>query len=163
MGLQVIANLSRDGWLLFATRFVRLFAYGFLSVVLVLYLKAIGLSDDRAGLLLTLTLAGDIVVSLWVTTQADRAGRRRMLAFGAALMLAAAAVFAGTSYFWLLLLAATIGVISPSGNEVGPFLPIEQAALTQLIPANSRTRILAWYNLTGSLATALGSLAGGAG
>src|SRR5207247_746989 len=105
---------------------------------------------------------GDIAVSLWVTTRADRAGRRRMLAFGAVLMLAAAAVFAGTSYFWLLLLAATVGVISPSGNEVGPFLPVEQAALTQLIPSNRRTRILAWYNLTGSLATALGSLAGGA-
>ena len=153
--------LPRDGWLLFGTRFVRLFAYGFLSVVLILYLKAVGLAEDRIGLLLMLTLLGDVVISLWITTQADRVGRRRMLAVGAALMLAAAIVFAGTTQFWLLVLAATIGVISPSGNEVGPFLPIEQAALTQLIPAEKRTRILAWYNLTGSLATALGSLCGG--
>ena len=56
----MIAALPRDGWLLFATRFVRLFAYGFLSVVLVLYLNAVGLSDDRIGLLLMLTLLGDV-------------------------------------------------------------------------------------------------------
>jgi MFS family permease len=154
--------LCRDGRFLFLTRFVRLFAYGFLSVVLVLYLSAVGLSDERIGLLLMLTLLGDVAVSLWVTTQADRVGRRRMLMVGAAMMLLAAVVFASTSSFWLLLLAATVGVISPSGNEVGPFLAIEQAALAQLVPAGRRTGVLAWYNLAGSLATALGALAGGA-
>jgi MFS family permease len=61
-----------------------------------------------------------------------------------------------------LLLAATIGVISPSGNEVGPFLAIEQAALAEEVPAARRTGIFAWYNLVGSFTTALGSLAGGA-
>src|SRR5581483_12153169 len=63
----------------------------------------------------------------------------------------------------LLLLAATVGVISPSGNEVGPFLAIEQAALAQAVPAGERTRVFAWYNLVGSFATALGSLACGTG
>lgn len=129
--------------------------------MLVLYLSAIGLSDGQIGLLLSLTLLGDVAVSLWVTTRADRLGRRLMLVVGAAMMLLAAVVFAAASMFWLLLLAATVGVISPSGNEVGPFLPIEQAALTQLVPANRRTGILAWYNLTGSLATASGALGGG--
>jgi MFS family permease len=154
--------VSRDAWLLFGTRAVRLFAYGLLSIVLVLYLESLGLSGDRIGLLLTLTLVGDIAVSLWLTTGADRLGRRRVLGVGAALMLVAAAAFAGTSNFWLLVLAATVGVISPSGNEVGPFLPVEQAALAQLVPADRRTGVLAWYNLTGSLATALGALCGGA-
>lgn len=153
---------TRDDWLLFGTRFVRMFAYGFLSVALVLYLKAVGLAEERIGLLLTLTLLGDVVISLWITTSADRVGRRRMLAVGAALMFAAAAVFAGSTHFWLLVAAATVGVISPSGNEVGPFLPIEQAALSQLVPAQQRTKILAWYNLTGSVATAVGALGGGA-
>ena len=154
--------LPRDGWLLFLTRFIRLFAYGFVSVVLVLYLSAIGLSDAGIGLLLTLTLLGDVIVSFWVTTNADRVGRRLMLVFGAAMMLLAAAAFASATTFWLLLLAATVGVISPSGNEVGPFLPIEQAALSQLVAGDRRTGVLAWYSLTGSLATALGSLFGGA-
>jgi hypothetical protein len=71
-------------------------------------------------------------------------------------------VFALTSNFWLLLLAATVGVISPSGNEVGPFLSIEQAALAQTVPGERRIQIFAWYNLVGSVATAAGALCGGA-
>src|SRR5690242_21390508 len=107
-------SLNRDGYLLFLTRFVRLFSYGMLSVVLVLYLTGIGLNQQQTGLLLTLTLAGDTVISLVLTTQADRLGRRRMLVAGAILMAAAGAAFAFTRSFSLLILAGTIGVISPS-------------------------------------------------
>jgi MFS family permease len=159
---EVLRTLTRDGWLLFGTRTARLFAYGLLSVVLILYLKAAGLDEDRIGLLLTLTLLGDTAVSLGITTRADRIGRRRMLLAGALLMVLAALVFALTSNFWLLLLAATVGVISPSGNEVGPFLSIEQAALSHTVPAGRRTAVFAWYALVGSLATAAGALCGGA-
>jgi len=140
---------------------LRLFAYGFLSVILALYLSQLGLNEVNIGLLLTFTLLGDTAISLWITTNADRIGRRRMLISGAILMVLAAALFAATRNYFLLLLAATIGVISPSGNEVGPFLSIEQASLTQLVSDHMRTRIFAWYNLTGSFATALGALAGG--
>jgi MFS family permease len=157
------ASGAADVRLLFAARCARLFAYGLVSVVLVLYLGEIGLSESRIGLLLTLTLLGDVAVSLWITTAADRLGRRRMLVAGALLMAFAGALFALTGDFWLLLLAATVGVISPSGNEVGPFLPIEQAALSQAVPGERRTWVFAWYNLAGSLATALGSLCGGVG
>jgi MFS family permease len=150
-----------DGWLLFAARSVRLFAYGLLSVVLVFHLAAVGLGEGEIGALLTLTLLGDTAISLWLTTSADRLGRRRTLIVGGVLMTFAAALFAGTDNFWLLLVAATVGVISPSGNEVGPFLPVEQAALSQMLPSESRTSVFAWYNLVGSLATALGSLVGG--
>ncbi len=150
-----------DVALLFATRSVRLFAYGFLSVVLVLHLAAAGLSEPRIGLLLTLTLLGDTVISLALTTRADRVGRRGMLLAGAVLMIFAGALFASTTSFALLLLAATIGVISPAGNEVGPFLAIEQAALSQAVPSQRRTPVFAWSALAGSFATALGSLAGG--
>ena len=153
--------LSADGRLLFATRFVRLFAYGALSVVLVLYLVGLGLSESDTGLLLTATLLGDTLVSLYLTTQADRIGRRRMLIAGASLMVAAGVAFAFTRQMWLLVVAGTIGVVSPSGQEVGPFLPIEQAALSQVVPDRARTDVFAWYTLAGSLATALGALAAG--
>jgi len=156
-----LQRLTRDGWLLFATRFIRLFAYGSLSVVLVFYLVAIGLSQPETGTLLTLTLAGDIVVSLFLTTRADRIGRRRMLVVGALLMAAAGVVFASTRNLWLLVVAGTIGVISPSGNEVGPFLSIEQAALSHVVTDRTRTEVFAWYTLAGSVATALGALAAG--
>jgi MFS family permease len=154
---QSLRSLSRDGWLLFGTRCVRLFAYGLISIVLVFYLVAQGLSEAEVGTLLTLTLLGDTAIGLWITTRADRVGRRRMLLVGALLMVVAGIVFASTNVFVVLLIAATVGVISPSGNEVGPFLPIEQAALAQSIPAEQRTSVFAWYNLIGSVATACGS------
>ena len=156
-----LRTLTSDAWLLFTTRFVRLFAYGALSVVLVLYLVGLGLTEADTGLLLTSILLGDTLVSLVLTTQADRIGRRRMLIVGAALMSAAGIAFAFTSQYWLLIVAGTIGVISPSGQEVGPFLPIEQAALSQVVPDRARTEVFAWYTMAGALATALGALAAG--
>jgi MFS family permease len=156
-----LRSLTADGRLLFATRIARLFAYGFLSVTLVLYLVEAGLSEPQIGLLLTLTLVGDTVISLWITTSADRIGRRNMLMAGAILMVFAGVLFAVTRNFIFLLVAATIGVISPSGNEVGPFLSIEQSALSQIVSNEQRTQVFAWYNLVGSFTTALGSLSGG--
>src|SRR5258708_11197494 len=153
--------LTRDKTWLFLTRFFRLFAYGSLSVVLVFYLTGLGLTQAQTGLLLTLILAGDVGVSLYLTTRADRLGRRRMLIVGSALMVGAGLTFACTHNLVLLLLAGTIGVISPSGNEVGPFLSIEQAALSQAVSDRSRTTTFAWYSLAGSVAVALGSLFGG--
>jgi len=157
----MIRKLTPDGSLLFITRIARMFGYGFLSVVLVLYLEKVGLKQVQIGLLLTLTLIGDTIISLWITTNADRIGRRRMLILGAILMVFAGILFALTRNFIFLLIAATIGVISPSGYEVGPFLSIEQAALSQIVSNERRTHTFAWYNLVGSFATALGALGGG--
>ena len=126
-----------------------------------LYLAAVGLSDEQIGLLLTLTLVGDTLVSLCAHHPGRSLRRRRTLLIGALLMVAAGLVFALSDVFLVLLLAATIGVISPSGNEVGPFLSIEQAALSQVISDRSRTRVFAWYTLVGAMATAVGSLVGG--
>src|SRR5205814_3511958 len=109
--------------------------------------------ESDTGLLLTSTLLGDTLVSLYLTTQADRIGLRRMLIVGAFLMGAAGIAFALTRRMWLLVVAGTIGVISPSGQEVGPFLAIEQAALSQVVPGQARTNVFAWYTLAGSLAT----------
>lgn len=150
-----------DTILLFSSRITRLFAYGFISVVLVLFLAETGLNAFSIGAVLSATLAGDILVSLWVTMVADRVGRKNMLLFGACLMVLAGMVFLFTSNPLLITLAAIIGIISPSGNEIGPFLSIEQATLAQLVPDNRRTAIFGWYNLAGSFSTAAGALAGG--
>jgi MFS family permease len=150
-----------DITLLFSTRIIRLFCYGFLSVVLALYLSEAGLTEGQIGLLLTLTLVGDALISLWLTTSADRFGRKRTLLLGALLMAGAGVAFILTRNVILLIAAAVIGVISPSGNEIGPFLSVEQAGLTQLISNKRRTQFFAWYNLAGSFATATGALIGG--
>ncbi len=156
-----LRGLDGDGRALFAMRTLRMFGYGFLAVALVLYLDALGLDAWTIGVVLTLTLVGDTILSLWLTTHADRLGRRRVLVAGAVLMVLAGVAFAATDWVPLLILAATIGVISPTGNEVGPFLAVEQAALSQTVPDARRTAIFAWYNLVGYVATASGALVAG--
>jgi MFS family permease len=159
--LASLRGLDRNGRLLFALRTLRMFGYGFLAVVLVLYLAALGLDAFTIGAILTLTLVGDTLISLWLTTNADRIGRRRVLVAGSLLMVIAGMAFALTSWPPLLILAATVGVISPTGNEVGPFLAVEQAALSESIHGARRTATFAWYNLVGYVATATGALLAG--
>ena len=133
----------RDAITLFSTRIIRLFCYGFLSVILALYLIQVGLTEKQIGLLLSLTLAGDAGVSLWLTTSADRFGRKRTLIIGALLMFGAGGIFIISHNIVVLMAAAIIGVISPSGNEVGPFLAIEQAALPETTTNEQRTQVFA--------------------
>ena len=147
--------------LLFSTRIIRLFCYGFLSGVVALYLGDTGLIEVQSGLLFTLTLIGDAVITLWLTTSADKFGRKRTLLFGALLMTGAGIAFVMTQNYILLILAAILGVISPADKDIGPFLSVEQASLTHLISNEKRTQIFAWYNLAGSFASAMGALVGG--
>src|SRR3954447_23280617 len=151
-------TLSRDGWLLFAACGVRNFAYGSLSVVLGVYLSALGLGVEAIGGIFTASLAGGALMTLVLTSVADRLGRRQILILGAALMAAAGTAFALTDQILLLTVAAILGTISPSGKEVGPFLSIEQAILPQTTTDARRTEVFAAYNLVNYLATALGAL-----
>src|SRR5579871_3343270 len=113
--IQALTTLTVDGRLMFATRMVRLFAYGLVAVVLGFYLAQIGLTNAQIGLLLSLTLLGDAAVSLLISNVADRLGRRRMLIAGSVLMIFAGVIFAFTSDIALLTVAAIVGTISPSG------------------------------------------------
>jgi MFS family permease len=156
-----LPRLSPDGWLLFATCAVRMFAYGFLSVVLGLYLASLGMDLAAIGAIFTVALVGGAVMTVFLTQTADRLGRKRVLIVGAGLMATAGAVFAITNQPQLLFVAAIIGTISPSGKEVGPFLSIEQAILPQTTSDEQRTHVFATYNIVGSLSGALGALAAG--
>lgn len=154
-------TFTPDARTLFATRAVRTFAYGLLAVILALFLAARGFSNAEIGLIFTLTLVGDAVLSLVVGAVADRIGRRRILVVSCALVVLAGVVFALTKNPIVLTLAAIVGTISPSGAEVGPFLSIEQAAISQEVAAGDRTHVFGVYQLTGSLSNALGALTGG--
>jgi MFS family permease len=150
--------LSRDGWLLFITCGVRSFAYGFLSVILGLYLDAQGLSASAIGWIFTAALAGGAVMTIVISAVADSFGRRALLILGALLMALAGCIFAVSDNAILLVFAAIFGTISPSGKEVGPFLSLEQAILPQTTQDQHRTAVFSAYNLVGSFAGALGAL-----
>jgi MFS family permease len=157
-GWALFPELSRDGRLLFATSAIRAFAYGFLSVILGLYLASLGYDTTAIGGMVTAVLAGGAILTIVLTQVADRIGRRRVLIVGAALMAFAGAVFALADNLILLTSAAIVGAISPSGKEVGPFSSLEQAILPQTTDDDQRTHVFAAYNLVSSLAGALGAL-----
>lgn len=113
LGLISLWQTPPDAKLLCAQRFVRLFAYGGSTLILASYLSALGISDDRIGLFMTLTLTGDVVISFFLTLFADASGRRAVLALGSALMSVSGAIFALFGNYWVLLAAAVFGVISP--------------------------------------------------
>ncbi len=154
--------MSRDGGLLVAARSLRMLAYGFLSVILALYLSGIGYAAAEIGVLFTVALAGSAAATLGLALRADRWGRRRTLAISGLLMAASGAVFALNGSFALLLVVAAVGALSPSGQDVGPFQSLEQAALSQGLAEPGRVLPYAWYNLAGTFAVALGALVAGA-
>lgn len=157
--ISMTFSLSRDGWLLLASCGVRSFAYGFLSVILGLYLDAVGLNPATIGWIFTAALAGGAAMTLVLTSIADRRGRKFLLIVGALLMAGAGVTFAVTNNPLFLTIAAVLGTISPSGKDIGPFLSIEQAILPQTTDDQHRTTVFSIYNLVGSLAGALGALA----
>lgn len=154
--------LRRDIAVLFASRSLRMFANGSAVLVLVLYLAALGYSGPEIGLLLALTLMGGTLMSLVLTTRADIWGRRRVLIAGGILMGLASIAFIVSNLYVVLIVAAIIGMISPSGGDVGPFLPIEQASLSHILTDRQRTPAFGWYQVAGSVSAGVGAIVAGA-
>ncbi|KAI1387487.1 MFS general substrate transporter [Hypoxylon trugodes] len=157
-GLLSMYTSSHDVKLLCLQRFVRMFAYGASTLVLVAYLSALSVPKAAIGLFMTLTLVGDICISFILTLFADALGRRAVLGLGALLMTASGVVFALFDNYWVLLVAAVVGVISPSGNEIGPFRAIEESIVAHLTDPKNRSDVYAWYSLLGNVGTACGSI-----
>ncbi len=145
-----------------AARGLRMLASGYLSVILALYLSALGLSTAEIGLVFTVALAGGAAVTTWATFYANRWGRRTLLIAFSLVMAAAGTTLAAGASLPLLLLAVVTGTLSPGGQEIGLFQPLEQAALAESSPDPGGAMPYAWYNLVGYLAIAAGALVAGA-
>lgn len=154
--------LSKDGKLLLAARTLRTFAYGFLSVILAIYLKLVGFEDFYIGLILTATLINSVIFTLIASFYADRIGRRKILILYAALMSISGVIFFITTNYIALIASALIGTINVTGTETGAFLSIEQAALPQTInDVKKRNTVYALYNMVGTFAMSAGVLLSG--
>ncbi|MDE1830814.1 MAG: MFS transporter [Thaumarchaeota archaeon] len=159
MNLQWI---SQDGKLLLGAKIVRTFSYGFLSVVLAIYLKLIGFNDILIGLVLTATLVNSVFFNLFSSAYADKIGRRRILVIYAVLMIISSLIFFMTDNYVALVIAALVGTINVTGSEVGAFLSLEQALLPQTVhDAKKRNSIFAIYNAAGTFAMSAGVLLAG--
>ncbi|MEO9307034.1 MAG: MFS transporter [Nitrososphaera sp.] len=154
--------ISKDGKLLLGARIVRTFSYGFLSVILAIYLKLIGFNDILIGLVLTATLVNSVFFNLFSSAYADKFGRKKILALYAALMIVSAIIFFVTDNYVALVIAALVGTINVTGSEVGAFLSLEQALLPQTVKdVKKRNSIFAIYNSVGTFAMSAGVMVSG--
>jgi MFS family permease len=156
-GLKSVRDTGRDAWLIILSRCTRMLAYGTQSLILALFFSALKFSDVYIGLFMTLTLLGDVLLSVLLTLVADRVGRRRILFVGSFLMVLSGATFALFENFWILLLAAVVGVISATGSDFGPFRAIEESTLSHLTTPKTRADVLAWYITAASVGSSLGT------
>src|SRR6185437_12482947 len=142
-------------------RGLRAFGDGFVSLLLPVYLTALGFDAFAIGVLTTATLLGSATLSLAVGFTAHRWGRRGLLVAASLLMIATGIGFLLETRFWPLVVIGFIGTLNPSAGDVSLFLPLEHAALADIVPDRSRTAVFAFYSVVGSLVGALGSLATG--
>ena len=155
-------DLSVEGRLIFVGRGLRSFAFGWLSVILALYLSARGFSAGAIGAVFTATMVEDALLTMALSTLAGRVGPARVMAATAPLMAVGGLLLAAADSRFLLLLGAVLGTLSPNGQDAGPFAPMEQALLPGTVRRGPVVRVFGWYNVCGFLPTALGAAAAGA-
>jgi len=142
-------------------RGLRSLAYGMLAVILGVSLSTEGFSPVSIGILITVSLAGDMVGTYVIGIAADGWGRRRALALLALLMAGTGVIFGLTNFYALLLVAAFFGTLGITASETAPFLPIDQAMIAQITKPEHRTALFARYNLVASFSVAVGALSAG--
>lgn len=127
---SVLSTGTRDTYLLLASRFLRMYAYGAAALILGVFLWTAGNNGTQIGTFMTISLLGDAGISYLLTIKADKIGRRRVLMIGSALMVFSGSVFALTHNYYLLLFAAIVGVITPGAHEVGPFRAVQASPMS---------------------------------
>ena len=153
--------LPSDVVAVFAAKTARTFCYGFLGIVLPIYLADLGVSPAGIGIAITLTLAGSAALTWAVRRPAERFGPRAPLLALALLSAASALLLLGSSSPPVVVLAAILGNVAVGAGETGPFLAIEQVVIARAIPASRRTQVLSVYNFLGYGAGAIGAAAVG--
>ena len=151
-----------DASRILVARGLRAFGDGFVALLVPIYLLELGFSVLAIGAIVTSTLIGTALLTLWAGMVANRYSVRRLLLAASLLMAATGAAFAVTTAFWPLLLIAFVGTMNPTAGDASIFLPLEQAALAQTAEPRRRTAVFARYSVIGSLAGALGTLAAAA-
>lgn len=140
-----------------AAKTLRTFCYGFLGILLPVYLGERGMDARGVGLAITCTLVGSAALTWAVRRPAERFGARATLAALAALSALAALLLLVSDDPWVVVLAAMIGNVAVGTGETGPFLSIEQVVVARAVPGPRRTMILSVYNLLGYAAAGVGS------
>ncbi|HEX7216565.1 MAG TPA: MFS transporter [Methylomirabilota bacterium] len=151
--------MSREARLVLVAKTARTFCYGFLGVLFPVYLAERGLDARQIGVAVTLTLLASAAMTFGIRRPAERYGPRAALLAQAGLIVVSALLLLTTDHPWLVVAAAMIGNLAVGTGETGPFLTLEQVAVTRASPRAELTTALSLYNLVGYGASAVGAAA----
>ncbi|MGH7355141.1 MAG: MFS transporter [Candidatus Rokuibacteriota bacterium] len=141
----------------FGAKMARTFCYGFLGILLPVYLSDLGMGATGVGVAVTCTLVGSAALTWAVRRPAEVFGGRAALVALAGLSAVAALLLLATREPWLVVLATMLGNVAVGTGETGPFLAIEQVVIARAVRAERRTLALSVYNLLGYVAAGLGA------
>jgi MFS family permease len=158
--MSAIVMTSPTG-VVFAAKTTRTFCYGFLGILLPVYLAELGVSAAGVGVAVTLTLAASAVLTWAVRRPAERHGARAALLGLAVLTLAGALLLLSSRHPWLVVLGAMLGNVAVGSGETGPFLTIEQVVIARAVTGQRRTTVFSLYNLIGYGAAGFGAAVAG--
>lgn len=161
IGITTVFQAPDDYKWLTLLRMLRFMSYGFVGMITVRYLKLIGFTEDKIGGFITAAMLGDLVVSFLLSLVADKFGRKRILLISSVIFIVTSFTFYLTENHTLLVILATLGFFSPSGNEIGPFRSVEQSIIAQLVPLEQRSDCYLAYTFLGTICKAIGAMVSG--
>jgi MFS family permease len=157
LGVTSLRTTGKDAYIIISLRCFGMFTAGIPSLILALFFASLEFPDTRIGIFMTMTLLGDVMLSLLLTLFADKLGRRMILFIGSVMMLCSGVAFALSENFWTLLIAAVFGIISVTGGDCGPFRAVEESILSGLTDENTRSDVLSLYVTVTTMAGAVGA------
>ncbi len=151
--------MNRERALLLGTRGLRAFGFGFSAVLVGLLLESRGMSPGLIGLAVGIGLASSSLTGLAAVAITASLGRRWTLSLVGLLMALTGLDLALATQPPLLVLAGVTGMLGAASVDLGPFAPVEQAALAEVVSPAGRNLAFGRYSMTGGLFNAAGGLA----
>jgi len=153
----MLSWIESNGKIILLAKTIRVFSYGFISIILPYYLKSLGYSATLVGIIVTIAVLSNAIFNIIVGKYGEIIGRNRTLRIFSMLMIISSILLLIPNIITITL-AAIFGIISVTGTETGPFLSVEQSALTKFVRDEKRTLLFSIYNFLGYSAASLGAL-----
>jgi Major Facilitator Superfamily. len=144
-----------------ASRALLSYSYGFLNVLLSLYLKSLGFSFLSIGIILGTAIIINAILALFLSMIADHYGRRNFLIILFVFFSISAFLFLYTKNLFILALLSGLGGFTGTGGgpigSGGPFGAIQSAMITEYTKRENFSKILGIASAIGMISSVLGS------
>ena len=157
-------TLNRNLTCLLAGRVLRSVSQAYLVIIVPLFLVALGYNAVDMGIMFAISAIASAILAALTGFLSDRFGRKSLLILLSLMTAIGGGVFALSTGFVTLTVAAAFGSIGRGGGAgssgaFGPYYPAEQALVAEQALDANRTSVFGLLSFVGVIGGALGSLA----